>query len=121
VDRSPFKRLFHHTLRAVQGTVEEEAAAEDQGLLGRFIDYIQVWKTCALQLLCYVGCHAAQLLCVFCSLLGRVIDYIQVWKTYALQLLSFVSCHAVQLLCFFCSLLGRFIHYIQVRGWRHIR
>jgi hypothetical protein len=26
----------------VQGTVEEEAAAEDQGLLGRFIDYIQV-------------------------------------------------------------------------------
>jgi hypothetical protein len=28
--------------RAAQGTIEEEAAAEDQGLLGRFIDYIQV-------------------------------------------------------------------------------
>lgn len=28
----------------MQGTIEEEAAAEDQGLLGRFIDYIQMRK-----------------------------------------------------------------------------
>jgi hypothetical protein len=55
-------------LRLLQGTIEEEAAAEDQGLLGRFIDYIQVRLGAELRLLIGVIPTSALVELVQCSL-----------------------------------------------------